>query len=280
MVFIPKGEFHIGPINIHLEKCDNRAMSTTVPADRMRSVLVMVATIAMIAYNGLAAAGYVNGVTPAAISDKYPTVLTPAGYAFSIWTLIYIGLIAFSVYQLLSVNLVRFRPVRSLYVVSCVLNCAWIYFWHHDQIAICLIIILALLATLIIILVRFSQKEGAAGALFTKIPFGIYAGWVTAASLVNFVVFLNYLGISFGAGTWSAIGAAMIMLAAAVAIVVRWRLKNYIFPMSIAWAGTAIAVKQSGNTAIVVAAAICVIICLILTLSFVMDQKTFDYENR
>ena len=255
-------------------------MTTTVPADRMRSVLVMVATIAMIAYNGLAAAGYVNGVTPAAISDKYPTVLTPAGYAFSIWTLIYIGLIAFSVYQLLLKNLVRFRSIRSLYVVSCVLNCAWIYFWHQDQIAICLVIILTLLATLILILVRFSREGAAAGALLTKIPFGIYAGWVTAASLVNFVVFLNYVGVSFGTGTWSAIGAAMIMLAATVAVVVRWRLKNYIFPMSIAWAATAIAVKQSGNTAIVVAAAICVIICLILTLSFVMDQKTFDYENR
>src|SRR5688500_8301187 len=120
-------------------------MSTTSPADRMRSVLVMVATIATIAYNGLAAAGSVNGVTPAQISDKYPTVLTPAGYAFSIWTLIYIGLVAFSLYQLMPKNLARFRSVRSLYVMSCALNCAWIYFWHHDQIWVCLILILTLL---------------------------------------------------------------------------------------------------------------------------------------
>jgi hypothetical protein len=255
-------------------------MGNTFPADRMRAILVVVATIGMIAYNGLAAAGYVNGVTPAEISGRYPTVLTPAGYAFSIWTLIYVGLIGFSIYQVLRENLERLRPVRTLYLISCLLNCAWIYFWHHDQIAICLILILALLGTLILILYRFSRELGTPGALYTKIPFGIYAGWVTAASLVNFVVFLSYLGVSLGTSAWSSIGIGLIFLAAIVAVTVRWRLRNYVFPMSIAWAATAIAIKQSGNTAIIVAAAICVIICLILTLSFVMDQKTFDYGNR
>ena len=88
----------------------------------MRATLVIVATIATIAFNGLAAAGLVNGVTPDVISDKYPTILTPAGYAFSIWSLIYLGMAAFSVYQFLPANLVRFRPVRSLYIFSCLLN--------------------------------------------------------------------------------------------------------------------------------------------------------------
>ncbi len=254
-------------------------MTNIHSADRMRSVMVLVATIATIFYNGLAASGMVNGVSPSEISDRYQTVLTPAGYAFSIWTLIYIGMMAFSIYQLMPRNLARFQFVRSLYVVSCVLNCVWIYFWHHDQIAICLVVILALVATVMMIVRQFSVDSVPGGALFTKIPFGIYAGWVTAASLVNFVVFLDFMGVSFGSATWNAIGAALILFAAGVAAAVRWKLKNYIFPMSIAWAATAIAVKQSGNTAIVVAAAVCVIICLILTLSFVMDQKTFEYEG-
>ncbi len=254
-------------------------MANTLPADRMRSILVLVATIAVIAYNGIAAAGFVNGVTPGEISDKYPTVVTPAGYAFSIWTAIYIGLIAFSIYQLLPSNLSRFRSIRSLYLFSCLLNCVWIYFWHHDQIAISLAVILALLTTLLLIVVRL-HEEGGSGALFTKVPFGIYAGWVTAASLVNFVILLNYLGVELNRGTWSAVGVALIAIAGAVAIVVRLRVKNYFFPLSVAWAATAIAVNQSSNTAIIIAAAICVIVCLILSVSFVMDQKSFDYGNR
>jgi benzodiazapine receptor len=255
-------------------------MSTTSSSDRIPPILVMVATIATIIFNGIAAAGYVNGVTPAEITDKYPTLLTPAGYAFSIWTLIYIGLIAFSLYQLLPLNLIRFRKVRSLYVVSCVLNCSWIYSWHHDYVGICLVIILALLATLMLILIVLLPDEAGPGVLFTKIPFGIYAGWVTAASLVNFAVFLSYEQTPIAGSTWSALGAALILLASVVAVIVRWRLRNYVFPLSVAWAATAIAVKQSGNTSIVVACAISVIACLVLSVSFVMDQKTFNYENR
>ena len=250
-------------------------MTTQVNSqDRMRSILVMVATIATIAFNGLSATGYVNGVTPEVISNKYPTVLTPAGYAFTIWSVIYIGMLAFSVYQMLLNNLARFRVVRSLYIVSCLLNCAWIYFWHRDQIAICLVLIFALLVSLIGLLILFRSPGSDVGPLFTKTPFGIYAGWVTAAALVNFAIFLKYMGVSFSASVWNVLGVTFLTLAAGLAVVMRLKLKNYLYALAIAWAATAIAVKQSGNTAIVVAASICVIICLVMAVSFVMDQKS------
>ncbi len=242
--------------------------------DRMRAILVLVATFATIAFNALAAAGYVNGVTPDVISDKYPTVLTPAGYAFSIWSLIYAGLACFSVYQLLPRNLLRFRRVRSLYILTCVLNCAWIYFWHYDQIGVCLFLIFALLAALILMHFHFRRSEAVGGSLFTKTPFGIYAGWVTAAALVNFVIFLKYVGVELADWAWNALGALFILFAAVLAVIVRFGLKNYVYPLAVAWAATAIAVKQSGNTAIVAAASVCVIICLVMAVSFVMDQKS------
>ena len=59
--------------------------------DRIRSFLVLAATLGVIGFNALASMGYVNGVTPGEISDNYPTSITPAGYAFSIWSLIYLG---------------------------------------------------------------------------------------------------------------------------------------------------------------------------------------------
>ncbi len=242
--------------------------------DRMRSILILVATIAMIAFNVLAATGYVNGVTPEVISDRYPTVLTPAGYAFSIWTLIYIGLIAFSIYQLLPANLTRFRPVRTLYVITCVLNCAWIYFWHRNQIGVCLALIFALLVALIFMLILYRRMESGSGPLFTKTVFGMYAGWVTAATLVNLAVYLTYIGIDMSSFAWNAFGVVSILFAAALAIGVRWKLQNYVYPLAVAWAATAIAVKQSGNTAIVAAASACVIVCLVMAVSFVMDQKS------
>lgn len=243
-------------------------------ADPFRAILVLVATVGTIAFNGLAATGYVNDVTPAAISDKYPTILTPAGYAFSIWSLIYVGMIAFSIYQLLPSKLERFRQVRTLYILSCLLNCAWIYFWHREAIGVCLILITALLASLVLIMWQFRGAASAREALFTKAPFGLYAGWVTAATLVNLAVFLVASGAAISDNVWNIIGVASLLIAAAAAVVVRFRLRHFLYPVAVAWAATAIAVKQTGHLAIIVTAAVCVIVCLILAISFVMDQKS------
>jgi len=242
--------------------------------DRTRSILVFIATIAMIVFNGLAATGYVNGITPEVVSGRYETVMTPAGYAFSIWTLIYVGLFGLSIYQMLPSNIFRFRSVRSLYIVSCFLNCAWIFFWHREQIGICLGVIFALAAILLVLLKRFRRPGLEDGQVFTKAIFGLYGGWVTAAALVNFSVFMRYAGVDISSMGWNALAVALLLIAAALAVFVRLKLKNYLYSLAIAWAATAIAVKQSGNTAVVVAASICVIVCLVMAVSFVMDQKS------
>ena len=159
---------------------------TASPIDKLRAFLVLAATIGTIAFNWLAASGYVNGVTPEVISGKYPTNITPAGYAFAIWSLIYLGMTAYSIYQLLPANVVRFRGIRSLYIMSCALNCAWIYFWHHDQIAVCLAIILGLLTVLLFINIKLRTFNSIPDSALVKAPFGIYFGWVTAASSGEF----------------------------------------------------------------------------------------------
>ena len=248
-------------------------------ADKLRAILVLAATIGTIAFNWLASAGYVNRVTPEVISDKYPTNITPAGYAFAIWSLIYLGILAFSIYQLTAANAARFRSVRSLYIMSCALNCAWIYFWHHDQIAICFAVILGLLAVLLLINVNLRELDTTTDALIAKAPFGIYFGWVTAASLVNFAVLLVSLKVGLGSSA-TAVGVALILFAAALGVLVRIRLTNYFYPLAIAWALTAIAVKQSGQTWIVSAAAVGVVACLIASLSFVMNLNSSINEQR
>ena len=246
--------------------------------DRLLSILVVVATVMTIAFNALAGTGRLNGVMTNAVSDKYPTVVTPAGYAFSIWGLIYLGLIAFSIYQLLPSKLVRLRSVRVLFIVSCVLNCAWLYAWHSYAIGICVILLFALLATLALINTKLKTAESALDALFTKAPFGIYFGWVTAASIVNFVIYLKYIDVQMSASAWNILGCSFIVVALIVSIIVRVKLRNFLYPLAVAWAATGIAVQQQGNTAIILTAAICVIVCLVLSISFVMDLKTTSHE--
>ncbi len=253
-------------------------IDTPNSSDRMRSILVVVATIATIAFNALAGTGRLNGVMTNEVSDKYPTVLTPAGYAFSIWGLIYVGLIAFCIYQLLPSKLLRLRGVRTLYIVSCVLNCAWLYAWHSYAIGVCVILIFALLATLALINIKLKTAESARDALFTKAPFGLYFGWVTAASIVNFFIYLKSIDAQMSVSAWNILGCVFIFVALLGAVVVRWKLRNFTYPLAVAWAATGIAIQQQGNTAIILTAAICVIFCLVLSLSFVMDLKSTIHE--
>lgn len=252
----------------------NHLVSTV---DRIRAFLVLAATLGTIAFNWIASAGYVGGVTPAEVSDRYPTVITPAGYAFTIWTLIYLGLLAFSIYQALPPNIGRFLQVRSLYIFSCALNCAWIFFWHSDQIAICLAIISVLLVVLILINFKTRETASAVESLLVNGPFGLYLGWVACASLVNLAVFLVYAKIDLGNSAF-VFGATVLLLAAAFAVLVRIRLTNYFVPAAVAWALTAIAVKQSGKTLIVAAAAVGVVACLIAAFSFVLNLKSSSHE--
>ena len=242
----------------------------------MRSFLVLAATIGVIIFNWLAATGRLAGTDTAAISAKYQTLVTPAGYAFSIWTLIYVGLVAFSVFQLLPANVARFRPVRSLYIFTCALNCAWLYFWQQEQIVVCFVIILTLAVALFAINFIIREPESMTDAWIAKGAFGLYFGWVTAATLVNFAIMLKFLNALASPTTETILAVVLILVAAALGVLIRIRLTNYFYPLAVAWALTAIAVKQSGQTAVVVACAIGVIACLIATLSFVMSLNSSE----
>lgn len=241
-----------------------------VQSQWLKQILVIVATIGTIAVNWIASTGRIGGVTPGEISEKYFTTLTPAGYAFSIWALIYTSLIVFSIYQALPANAQKFGNLRSLYIFSCAANCAWVYMWHFEQIWTCLAIILVLWLTLGIISFGLRKTESTAETLFAATPFALYFGWVTAASILNFVIALKYSGIE----TSTVLACALITLAAALGAIIRPILSNSAYPLAIAWALTAIGVSQSGKTAIVIFTAFGTIACLLAALSFVLKDKS------
>lgn len=245
---------------------------------KIDQLLVVVATAATLVFNWMAAAGVLGGVKTNVVSENFPTRITPAGYAFAIWSLIYFGMIAFSIYQALPRNAARFAPIRALYIVSCVLNCAWLYFWHQQALVVCL----ALIALLLIVLLAINHKVARPGSVgenwLAKVPFGIYAGWVTAATLVNLMIVLVYLKQPLADAVW--FGSVLIFVAAACGIAVRILLSNHFFPLAIAWALTAIAVKQSGATLVVVSCAVGVIACLLAAVSFVMEMPTRQAGKR
>ncbi|MGI8544914.1 MAG: tryptophan-rich sensory protein, partial [Aridibacter sp.] len=152
-------------------------------SEKIKQILVMIATSGVVFVNYLAADGIINNKTTGELAEKYTTDITPVGYAFSIWGLIYLGLIAFSIYQALPTQTDNylFKKIRSVYVVNCIANCAWIYAWHYEHIPLSGLIMLILLGTLVYINIVLVKAESAAEIITTKVPFNIYFGWITVA---------------------------------------------------------------------------------------------------
>ena len=75
-------------------------MSNSGKTVLLQSLNVLAFAVTVIV-NALASSLALNGVTTAEVSDLYFTLVTPAGYVFSIWGLIYILLLIFAVFQAL-----------------------------------------------------------------------------------------------------------------------------------------------------------------------------------
>ncbi len=247
-------------------------------SEHFKQFLVIIATVGVIIFNYLAAVGYLGGVAPNFISDKYPTHITPAGYAFTIWSLIYLDLIAFSIYQALPKNTEKFSNLRTIYILSCAANCAWLYFWHQEMVVVCVAVIFLLLATLAFINIKLKTTETLADFWLVKFPFGLYFGWVTTAAILNAAIALVYLNFQTTDSIAVISGAVLVLTATVLGVVIRFKLNNVFYPLAIAWALTAIAIKQSGQTLIVTVAVIGVIILLITTLSFLVNIKSSSNE--
>jgi translocator protein len=214
--------------------------------EKFKQILVILATMSVIFVNYLASIAYIGGITPNYISDKYPTVITPAGYAFSIWGIIYLGIIAFSIYQAMPMQLENFRKIRTPYLVSCLANCVWIYVWHHELIVASVFAMLVLLASMVAINVNLSVKD----SLIARIPLGIYFGWVSVATIVNITICLIYLGFETSRYNSILLACILIVIATALGILLRFKLPSAAFAFTIAWAILAIAIKNGSVGAI------------------------------
>ncbi|MDQ3712798.1 MAG: tryptophan-rich sensory protein [Acidobacteriota bacterium] len=246
--------------------------------DRLKQFLVIIATIGVIVFNWLAASGYLGGISTGAVSNKYPTNITPADYAFAIWSLIYLGLIAFSIYQALPSNATRFRSVRTIYILNCAANCAWLYFWHQEMMLICTAIIFLMLGTLAFINVKLQTTDSLEEFWLAKFPFGLYFGWITVATILTVAIALVSLNFQTTDSLAVILSAVLVLVATILGVVIRFKLINVFYPLAIAWALTAIAVKQSGQTFIVASAAVGVIVLLIAALSFLVNIKSSTNE--
>ena len=226
---------------------------------KRRQLAVVLALIVTIAINGLANALPFNDLSTGEISDSFRVYFVPAAYVFSIWGLIYLGLIAYAIYQALPAQRdnPRLRRVGYLFTASCLANAVWLFLWHYEQFPLTLLVMLALLVLLILIYLRLGigrAPVSSAEKWLVRVPFSIYLGWITVATIANATSLLYYLkwdGWGISDEAW-----AIIMLIAGGAIasaVVRTR-DDIAYILVIIWAFVGIALKHAATPVVAIAA--------------------------
>lgn len=222
----------------------------------LRQIIVLLTVIAVITVNLLANALPFNGKNTGDISDSFKVYFVPAGYVFSIWGLIYLGLLAYGIFQVLpfQTDNPRLKAIALPFVVGQLANIAWLFAWHWEVFWLTVIFMLALLASLIIVYLRLNVnrvKVVPGERWLVHLPFSIYLGWISVATIANISDVIWYYLIRPAGGntflmltdvTWTVI---MLLVASAVGFLMAFYRKDAAFLLVLAWAFAGIAVKQA-----------------------------------
>ena len=227
----------------------------------------------MVLMNYLANALPINDKTTGQLSGQYPNLFVPAGITFSIWGIIYLMLLVFVVVQFREQNKAMIAAIGWAFLITCVLNAAWILAWHYELLPLSVIIMLGLLVTLVVINGKLLQFPPG----FTRAVFGVYLGWICIATIANITALL--VGYSWGQWGLTQEVWAMIMIAAGVIICAFaiLRLDNSFIGLAVIWALAGIILnRQSDFPSIVATAATGIAVIAIITLLVFYRHLTDD----
>lgn len=245
-------------------------------------IVVAVTYLVMILLNGLANALPINNTTTGEVSDAFFDLFAPATITFSIWGLIYLLLAGYTLYQFGLFQADKgasreslFQKVGIYFAISSVANALWIVSWHYYAVGISFLLMVIMVACLYTIAnllsgESFSIKEKA----FIQVPFSIYFGWVTVATIANFITFMVSIG---WAGIASQFWTVVIMvIGVAIGVTLLRRFQDIAYGLVLIWAYTGILVKHispaefAANYPVVIATAIIAIIIFVVAEVFLV----------
>lgn len=242
---------------------------------RLYNWINLFAFTAMVAVNILANALPLGGNTSGQVSDRYPSLFTPAGITFAIWGVIYAFLGFVLIRQLISrreENKTITDNIGGLFAVSCVLNIGWIFSWHFGLIIGATLIILVLLINLILLMVMVRYDRLMSWA------FGIYTAWITVASIASIFVQVAESGVNLISAGGEAFAMIAIVLAGALMTIVTVLTRNWTFSAVGIWAFTGIVIRQvsqyDGKYMLVTGSALMMIIVMIGSIALIAYRNT------
>ncbi len=236
----------------------------------LRPVLTLAAVLGAIAVNGYSNVNPPGDMNVGEMSNTIfaDVLITPAGWAFSIWGLIYLALIAFGIYQLLPAQWSnrKLAPHSYFLIFASLAQCLWIYLFLDQQFVLALLAMVEIWAMLLALYLRINHRpwntelqQKRPRAIPRKErwlihrPISLYFGWISMATVLNVALTL----FSQGWGGWGlspVLWTVVLMgVAAELGLLMLLRRQDGTFAMVVIWALVWIAVANLSNLFIAVA---------------------------
>lgn len=260
------------------------------------SILVLFTYLGMVIVNGLANALPINGMITEDISDSYPNLFAPTGITFIIWGVIYLLLAGHTAYQLGAfqknkepIQTELLNKVGILFSISSIANIAWIFSWHYKIIPLSLLFMLTILVCLILINTRINKEKLTANEkVFIRLPFSVYFGWITVATIANATVFLVSLNSNFGKPSDVAWTITILLVGLLIGAVTTFRNRDVPYVLVIVWAYIGILIKHllaqpngfNSQYPAVIVTVIASIVVLVVTIIYVLTKGKSVRNNK
>ncbi|MBL8095794.1 MAG: hypothetical protein JNL73_16585 [Anaerolineales bacterium] len=248
--------------------------------NHLRQIAVAVTVLFTLVVNGLANTLPINGQNTGQISDRFQVYFVPAGYVFAIWGVIYLGLIAFAVFQALPAQREnpRLQATGWWIALGGLANGVWIFLWHYESFALTVVVMLALLATLIVTYLRLGigrTAVPAAEAWAVRVPFSIYLGWITVATVANVTSLLddlNWDGFGIAPEIWMGL---VLVAVVTIATMMAFTRRDVAYALVILWALAGISVKHAAVAAVAIPTWVAFgLVALTLASAFLVRRRT------
>ncbi|WP_147804041.1 TspO/MBR family protein [Alkalicoccus halolimnae] len=220
---------------------------------RQFAVINLAVLLVVITINVLANTLPLNNLTTGQLSERVNVLFTPAGYVFSIWSLIYLTLFLWAVrglYTRRGADLEAISRIGFLFAWSGLFNVLWLFLFHFEFYVLTLFPMVALLTTIIFMYYHVDRTEGV--TIWTKLPFSIYLGWVSVATIVNIGIFFNSIGLNegfiFSNITWTVL---VLFVGGGIAYAFTRIFRDAVYGLVFVWAFLGIAVERTGESIVI-----------------------------
>jgi hypothetical protein len=253
-------------------------MELIMSKDNLRQTANILSVVLAITINILASALPLNGQNTGEISDRFQVYFVPAGYVFSIWFIIFVGWVAFAIYQALPTQKEspRLRKLGYLFALSGLFNAAWLFCWHYNQFGLSVLVMLILLGLLIASYLKLNVGRTSAGNIEkwnVDIPFSIYLGWITVATVSNITSYLNFInwtGFGITPPAWAVI---MLVVACLLGLLMTLSRRDSGYAFVLVWSFAGIAQKQADTALVADSAWVAAVFVLGLAIYSIIQRR-------